>query len=35
MVNHWGTNSTGWGGSATVGVERYVYISNFVYTPSF
>ena len=35
MVNHWGTNSSGWGGPATVGIERYLYISNFVYTPSF
>jgi len=33
MVNHWGTNSTGWGGVATVGVERYLYVSSFTYTP--
>jgi endo-1,3-1,4-beta-glycanase ExoK len=33
MVNHWGTNSTGWGGLATEGVERYLYVSSFAYTP--
>jgi endo-1,3-1,4-beta-glycanase ExoK len=33
MMNHWGTNSTGWGGLATVGVERYLYVSSFSYTP--
>ena len=33
MINHWGTNSTGWGGMATVGVERYLYVSSFTYTP--
>jgi endo-1,3-1,4-beta-glycanase ExoK len=33
MMNHWGTNSTGWGGLATVGVQRYLYISSFTYTP--
>lgn len=33
LVNHWGTNSTGWGGTATVGVERYMYVSSFSYTP--
>ena len=33
MVNHWGTNSTGWGGLATIGAERYLYVSNFTYTP--
>lgn len=33
MMNHWGTNSTGWGGRATVGVQRYLYISSFTYTP--
>jgi endo-1,3-1,4-beta-glycanase ExoK len=34
MMNHWGTNSTGWGGRATVGVQRYLYISSLIYTPS-
>jgi endo-1,3-1,4-beta-glycanase ExoK len=33
MINHWGTNSTGWGGSATVGVQRYLWVSGFTYTP--
>jgi endo-1,3-1,4-beta-glycanase ExoK len=33
MINHWGTNSTGWGGLATTGVQRYLYISSFTYTP--
>ena len=33
MVNHWGTNSTGWGGLATLGVQRYLYVSSFTYTP--
>lgn len=32
MINHWGTNSTGWGGLATVGVTRYMYVSSFTYT---
>ena len=34
MINHWGTNSTGWGGLATLGVVRYLYVSSFSYTPS-
>ncbi|PYV73980.1 MAG: hypothetical protein DMG96_21580 [Acidobacteria bacterium] len=33
MINHWGTNSTGWGGQATIGVQRYLYVSSFTYTP--
>jgi endo-1,3-1,4-beta-glycanase ExoK len=33
MINHWGTNSTGWGGMATMGVERNLYVSSFTYTP--
>ena len=33
LVNHWGTNNTKWGGTATTGVERYLYISRFTYTP--
>jgi endo-1,3-1,4-beta-glycanase ExoK len=33
LVNHWGTNNTKWGGLATTGVERYLYISRFTYTP--
>jgi len=33
LVNHWGTNNSKWGGTATLGVERYLYISRFTYTP--
>lgn len=33
LINHWGTNSTGWGGLATLNVERYLYVSSFTYTP--
>ena len=29
MINHWGTNSTSFGGLATPGVERYMYVSSF------
>ena len=32
MINHWGTNSTQWGGLATIGVTRYLYVSSFKYT---
>jgi len=32
LINHWGTNSKGWGGKATLGVQRYLYISSFKYT---
>ena len=35
MISHWGTNSTGWGGYATPGVQRYLYISNFSYWSSY
>lgn len=35
MINHWGTNDTGWGGLATVGVPRYFYIDRVSYSPSF
>jgi len=34
LINHWGTNSKGWGGKATPGVQRYLYISSFKYTAS-
>lgn len=27
-INHYGCNSSGWGGSATVGVTRYMYVSS-------
>jgi endo-1,3-1,4-beta-glycanase ExoK len=29
MINHWGTNSTDWGGFATPDVDRYMYVSSF------
>jgi beta-glucanase (GH16 family) len=29
MINQWGTNSTRFGGLATPGVERYIYVSSF------
>lgn len=32
LFNFWGTNSTAWGGTATMGT-RYMYISNFSYAP--
>ena len=32
MVNLWGTNSTSFGGLATDGVTRYLYVSSFSYT---
>lgn len=31
--NHWGTNSKWWGGYATPGVSRYVFIDYFKFTP--
>lgn len=33
MINHWGTNSSGWGGPATLNTPRYFYIDRFSYTP--
>jgi Glycosyl hydrolases family 16 len=33
LFNMWGTNKSTWGGLATVGPTRYMYISNFKYTP--
>ena len=33
MINHWGTNSDGWGGPATPGVSRYFYVDSVSYTP--
>lgn len=32
-MNHWGTNSTSWGGLATTGVTRYLYITRASYSP--
>ncbi len=33
MINHWGTNNPFWGGTATVGVDRYFHIDWVRYTP--
>ncbi len=33
LFNMWGTNKSSWGGTATIGPTRYMYISNFKYTP--
>jgi len=33
MINHWGTNSLGWGGWATPGTSRYFYVKSVSYTP--
>jgi len=33
MINHWGTDSSGWGGTARVGTSRYFYIDRVSYTP--
>lgn len=33
LFNLWGTNQSSWGGVATTGITRYMYISNFKYTP--
>ena len=33
MINHWGTNSDNWGGTATVGTTRYAYFDWVSYTP--
>ena len=33
LFNMWGTNQSTWGGMATIGPTRYMYISNFTYTP--
>jgi endo-1,3-1,4-beta-glycanase ExoK len=32
-INHWGTNSTGFGGMATPGVTRYMYVKSVSFTP--
>lgn len=34
IMNHYGTNSSSWGGTATVGVDRYAYIKSFSFTPA-
>ena len=33
LFNMWGTNKSTWGGMATIGPTRYMYISSFKYTP--
>jgi beta-glucanase (GH16 family) len=33
LINLWGTNSTSFGGMATDGLTRYLYVSSFSYTP--
>jgi endo-1,3-1,4-beta-glycanase ExoK len=33
MLNFWGTNSANWGGMATPGVTRYMYVSSVSFTP--
>lgn len=33
MINHWGTDSPYWGGTATTGFERYFYVDWVQYTP--
>ncbi len=33
LMNHWGTDSTNWGGPATVGDTRYLYIDSVSYSP--
>jgi beta-glucanase (GH16 family) len=32
LFNMWGTNDSSWGGTATIGPTRYMYISNFSYS---
>ncbi len=33
MINHWGTDSTAWGGPATIGTTRTFYIDHVSFTP--
>ena len=33
LFNHWGTNDLNWGGLATPGVDRFMYIKSFNFTP--
>lgn len=33
MINHWGTNGLGWGGTASPGKDRYFYVKSVSYTP--
>ena len=34
MINHWGTNSTGWGGLATPNITRYMFVRRFSFIPA-
>ena len=34
MINHWGTNSTGWGGLATPNITRYMFVRSFSFVPA-
>jgi beta-glucanase (GH16 family) len=34
MINHWGTDNPNWGGPATTGVTRYMYVTQTSYSPS-
>lgn len=33
ILNHWGTNDVNWGGTATPGVDRYMFVKSFKFTP--
>jgi beta-glucanase (GH16 family) len=33
LFNHWGTNNVNWGGLATPGVERSMWVKSFKFTP--
>jgi beta-glucanase (GH16 family) len=33
MFNHWGTNNADWGGVASPGVDRWMYVKSFSYAP--
>jgi endo-1,3-1,4-beta-glycanase ExoK len=33
MINHWGTNSRGWGGLATPNITRYMFVRSFSFIP--
>lgn len=34
MINHWGTNSRGWGGLATTNSTRYMFVRSFSFIPA-
>lgn len=34
LMNHWGTNSSSFGGVASPGIDRHLYVSKFTYTPT-